>query len=101
MWRWRPWQRMSTSRPSFFWTKMSMSTMPRTYLWALSTRVRWQDAMVPIPGIHGNELDPTSDAHGVMCKTIIDATMPAEERARYRKITQPSVDLSAYLGKPA
>jgi 2,5-furandicarboxylate decarboxylase 1 len=70
-------------------------------LWALSTRVRWQDAMVPIPGIHGNELDPTSDAHGVMCKTIIDATMPAEERARYRKITQPSVDLSAYLGKPA
>jgi len=36
-----------------------------------------------------------------MCKTIIDATMPAEERTRYRKITQPSVDLSAYLGKPA
>ena len=45
MWRWRPWQRMSTSRPSFFWTRMSMSTMPRTYCGrcprVCAGRMRW------------------------------------------------------------
>ena len=44
---------------------------PGDVMWALSTRVRWNEAVVPVPGAHGNELDPTSDVHGVQCQIII------------------------------
>ena len=54
--------------------------------------------LVPIPGIHGNELDPTADDDGVQCKTIIDATLDAAARERYVKVTYPAVDLASYLG---
>jgi 2,5-furandicarboxylate decarboxylase 1 len=70
---------------------------PADVMWALSTRVRWQEDLVPIPGAHGNELDPTSDAHGVQCKAIIDATLPAEDAKRYVKVAYPPVDLTRYL----
>ena len=67
-------------------------------MWALSTRVRWHQGLLPIPGAHGNELDPTSDEHGVQCKAIIDATLPIEQRGRHVKVVYPPVDLAAYLG---
>lgn len=70
---------------------------PADVMWALSTRVRWQEALVPIPGLHGNELDPTSDDHGVMCKAIIDATQNAAQTERYIKVAYPAVDLESYL----
>ena len=70
---------------------------PADVMWALATRVRWHEDLVPIPGVHGNELDPTSDAHGVQCKAIIDATLSAEDRARYIKVEYPPVDLARYL----
>jgi 3-polyprenyl-4-hydroxybenzoate decarboxylase len=66
-------------------------------MWALATRVRWHEDVVPIPGAHGNELDPASDAHGVVCKAIIDATLPAEVRGRYVKVAYPPVELERYL----
>jgi 3-polyprenyl-4-hydroxybenzoate decarboxylase len=67
-------------------------------MWALGTRVRWHEDMVPIPGAHGNELDPSSAAHGVLTKAIIDATVPPEARKRYTKVVYPPVDLGQYLG---
>jgi 2,5-furandicarboxylate decarboxylase 1 len=70
---------------------------PADVSWALATRVRWHEDLVPIPGAHGNELDPASDAHGVVCKAIIDATLPAEARSRYVKVAYPPVDLQGYL----
>ncbi len=73
---------------------------PADVLWALATRVRWDADVVPIPGAHGNELDPAADAHGVVCKGIIDATLPAEARGRYIKVAYPPVDLEDYLRPP-
>jgi len=70
---------------------------PADVMWALSTRVRWDEDLIPVPGAHGNELDPASDAHGVVCKAIIDATLPAEARSRYIKVAYPPVDLAQYL----
>ena len=70
---------------------------PADVLWALSTRVRWHEDLVPLPGAHGNELDPTSDVHGVQCKAIIDATLPATDAERYIKVVYPPVDLARYL----
>ena len=71
---------------------------PAAVLWAMSTRVRWDHDLMPIPGIHGNELDPTADDDGVQCKAIIDATLDAAARDRYVKVTYPPVDLASYLG---
>jgi 2,5-furandicarboxylate decarboxylase 1 len=71
---------------------------PADVMWALGTRVRWHEDLVPIPGVHGNELDPTSDAHGVQCKAIIDATMSGADAERYVKVAYPPVDLAKYLG---
>jgi len=70
---------------------------PAEVLWAMSTRVRWHQDVVPIPDAHGNELDPTADADGVQCKTIIDATLSGEQANRYIKVTYPPVDLASYL----
>jgi 2,5-furandicarboxylate decarboxylase 1 len=70
---------------------------PADVMWALGTRVRWNEDVVPIPGAHGNELDPAADAHGVVCKVIIDATLPAELRSRYVKVAYPPVELERYL----
>jgi 2,5-furandicarboxylate decarboxylase 1 len=70
---------------------------PADVMWALATRVRWHEDVVPIPGAHGNELDPAADAHGVVCKAIIDATLPADARSRYIKVAYPPVELERYL----
>ncbi len=70
---------------------------PADVLWALATRARWDRGFVPVPGAHGNELDPSSDEHGIVAKAIIDATLPAEKRDRYLKVAYPPVDLKHYL----
>jgi 2,5-furandicarboxylate decarboxylase 1 len=70
---------------------------PADVLWALATRARWDRGFVPVPGAHGNELDPSSDEHGIVAKAIIDATLPAEKRGRYLKVAYPPVDLKQYL----
>jgi 2,5-furandicarboxylate decarboxylase 1 len=70
---------------------------PADVMWALGTRVRWDEDVVPIPGAHGNELDPSSDEHGVVAKVIIDATLPRERHERYVKVVYPPVDLERYL----
>ncbi len=73
---------------------------PADVMWALGTRVRWHEGVIPIPGTHGNELDPSSDTHGVVAKVIIDATLPPERLERFVKVVYPPVDLERYL-KPA
>jgi 2,5-furandicarboxylate decarboxylase 1 len=70
---------------------------PADVMWALGTRLRWDSGVVPVPGAHGNELDPASGAHGVVAKIILDATLPAEARQRFIKVAYPPVDLSKYL----
>ena len=70
---------------------------PADVLWALATRARWDRGLVPVPGAHGNELDPSSDEHGIVAKVIIDATLPADKRSRYLKVAYPPVDLKHYL----
>ena len=70
---------------------------PADVMWALGTRVRWHEDMIPIPGTHGNELDPSTEEHGIACKAIIDATLPREKHARYIKVAYPPVDLERYL----
>src|SRR2546425_3270916 len=70
---------------------------PADVMWALGTRVRWDQDTIMIPGAHANELDPSTDEHGVACKVIIDATLPPEKHKRYVKVAYPPVDLDKYL----
>jgi 2,5-furandicarboxylate decarboxylase 1 len=70
---------------------------PADVMWALSTRARWDRGLAVIPGAHTNELDPSSDEHGIVGKAVIDATLPADKRGRYRKVAYPPVDLKSYL----
>jgi len=70
---------------------------PADVMWALGTRVRWHEDVIPIPGAHGNELDPSTEEHGVASKAIIDATLPPEKHKRYVKVAYPPVDLERYL----
>jgi len=70
---------------------------PADVMWALGTRVRWHEDMIPIPGAHGNELDPSTEEHGIACKAIIDATLPPEKKKRYIKVAYPAIDLERYL----
>jgi 2,5-furandicarboxylate decarboxylase 1 len=70
---------------------------PADVMWALGTRVRWDEDIVMIPGAHGNELDPSAAEHGVACKAIIDATLPPDKKKRYIKVAYPPVDLKHYL----
>ena len=72
---------------------------PTEVFWALSTRVRWHQDQVVIPGTLGNELHPSADRNGVISKTIIDATLTPELRDSYSKIVYPNVDLGALLAR--
>jgi 2,5-furandicarboxylate decarboxylase 1 len=73
---------------------------PGEVMWALSTRVRWDRDLIPIPGAQGNELDPSAGEQGVQCKVIIDATLAADKVGRFVKVTYPPVNLAEYLGPP-
>jgi len=74
---------------------------PTDVFWAMSTRVRWHQDQVTIPGVQGNELHPSADDNGVISKTIIDATLAPELRSSYSKVVYPKVDLAALLaGQP-
>jgi 2,5-furandicarboxylate decarboxylase 1 len=70
---------------------------PADVMWALATRVRWHEDVITIPGAHGNELDPSTEEHGVASKAIIDATLAPEKLKRYVKVAYPPVDLERYL----
>ena len=70
---------------------------PADVMWALATRVRWHEDVIAIPGAHGNELDPSTEEHGVASKAIIDATLPPDKHQRYVKVAYPPVDLERYL----
>jgi 2,5-furandicarboxylate decarboxylase 1 len=70
---------------------------PADVLWALATRARWDRGFAAVPGAHTNELDPSSDEHGIVAKAIIDATLPPEKKKRYVKVAYPPVDLERYL----
>jgi 2,5-furandicarboxylate decarboxylase 1 len=70
---------------------------PVDVLWALSTRVRWDSDCIVVPGAHGSELDPASNAQGVQAKVIIDATLGPERAQRYKKVLYPPIDLTEYV----
>lgn len=72
---------------------------PSDVWWAVSTRVRWDRDCSVIPDTLGNELHPSATRDGAIAKAMIDATLPAELRDRYRKVVYPSVDLAALLAR--
>jgi 2,5-furandicarboxylate decarboxylase 1 len=69
---------------------------PADVMWALSTRVRWDEGTLIAPHARGNDLDPASDENAVQSKLIVDATLGAQRRNRYTKVSYPAVELSEY-----
>jgi 2,5-furandicarboxylate decarboxylase 1 len=72
----------------------------RDVMWALSTRVRWDQNLIVIPSVIGNSLDPVADEHSLVTKVVIDATLKPEARDRFVRVRYPPVDLGSYLGQP-
>ncbi len=70
---------------------------PADLLWAFSTRVDATRDIFTVPYAQGMENDPTTDALGRQTKVGIDATMPREKAADYRRVVYPPVDLSQWL----
>lgn len=74
---------------------------PADVFWALSTRVHWGSDPMVLAGILGNELHPCADRDGVLDKVVVDATLRAGQRADYRKVVYPPVQLARLLGGAA
>ena len=62
-------------------------------LWAMTTRMQADVDIVTIPGVRCHPLDPSNDPacswsirdHGIACKTIYDATIPFNQKARFQR----------------
>jgi 2,5-furandicarboxylate decarboxylase 1 len=70
---------------------------PADVLWALTTRVDWDQDVFFVPLAQGHEMDPTADERGVHTKIGIDATFPEEGRDYKGRVRYRDVDLSRYL----
>lgn len=69
---------------------------PADVMWALSTRVRWDQGSLVAPHARGNDLDPASDENAVQSKLIVDATLGVQRAHRYTKVRYPAVELREY-----
>jgi 2,5-furandicarboxylate decarboxylase 1 len=69
---------------------------PADVMWALSTRVRWDQGSLVAPHARGNDLDPSSDENAVQSKLIVNATLGRGRSERYTKVRYPTVDLREY-----
>ncbi len=70
---------------------------PADVLWALTTRVDWDQDVFLVPRAQGHEMDPTADERGVQTKVGIDATFPEDGRDYKGRVRYQDVDLSRYL----
>jgi 2,5-furandicarboxylate decarboxylase 1 len=59
--------------------------------WAIATRVQADEDLVIIPGLRGRSIDPSQKPGFITAKLGIDATVPAAERLRYKRIGVPPV----------
>lgn len=70
-------------------------------LWAMTTRMQADVDIVTIPGVRCHPLDPSNDPacswsirdHGIACKTIYDATIPFNQKARFQRAKFMEVDV--------
>lgn len=74
-------------------------------LWAMTTRMQADVDIVTIPGVRCHPLDPSNDPacswsirdHGIACKTIYDATVPFNQKARFQRAKFMEVDVKNFL----
>lgn len=74
-------------------------------LWAMTTRMQADVDIVTIPGVRCHPLDPSNDpacswsirGHGIACKTIYDATIPFNQKARFQRAKFMEVDVKKFL----
>lgn len=74
-------------------------------LWAMTTRMQADVDIVTIPGVRCHPLDPSNDPacswsirdHGIACKTIYDATVPFNQKARFQRAKFMEVDVKIFL----
>lgn len=74
-------------------------------LWAMTTRMQADVDIVTIPGVRCHPLDPSNDPacswsirdHGIACKTIYDATVPFNHKARFQRAKFMEVDVKKFL----
>lgn len=74
-------------------------------LWAMTTRMQGDVDIVTIPGVRCHPLDPSNDPacswsirdHGIACKTIYDATIPFNQKARFQRAKFMEVDVKKFL----
>lgn len=74
-------------------------------LWAMTTRMQADVDIVTIPGVRCHPLDPSNDPdcswsirdHGIACKTIYDATVPFNQKARFQRAKFMEVDEKKFL----
>lgn len=74
-------------------------------LWAMTTRMQADFDIVTIPGVRCHPLDPSNDPacswsirdHGIACKTIYDATVPFNQKARFQRAKFMEVDVKKFL----
>ena len=74
-------------------------------LWAMTTRMPADVDIVTIPGVRCHPLDPSNDPacswsirdHGIACKTIYDATIPFNQKARFQRAKFMEVDVKKFL----
>lgn len=74
-------------------------------LWAMTTRMQADVDIVTIPGVRCHQLDPSNDPacswsirdHGIACKTIYDATVPFNQKARFQRAKFMEVDVKKFL----
>lgn len=74
-------------------------------LWAMTTRMQADVDIVTVPGVRCHPLDPSNDPacswsirdHGIACKTIYDATVPFNQKARFQRAKFMEVDVKKFL----
>lgn len=74
-------------------------------LWAMTTRMQADVDIVTIPGVRCHPLDPSNDPacswsirdYGIACKTIYDATIPFNQKARFQRAKFMEVDVKKFL----
>ena len=74
-------------------------------LWAMTTRMQADVDIVTIPGVRCHPLDPSNDPacswsirdHGIACKTIYNATVPFNQKARFQRAKFMEVDVKKFL----
>lgn len=74
-------------------------------LWAMTTRMQADVDIVTILGVRCHPLDPSNDPacswsirdHGIACKTIYDATVPFNQKARFQRAKFMEVDVKKFL----